>query len=170
MAAWTPILRGYAGGLLDFCTQVIALSQDVVAGWLEKHMLAHDDAGVPAEVRAERAKDIAAMFGSEESYARLRTHGRPIRVEELEQVDGLRIRRLEADDGLQDIVLTIYHALDLTFGGPAVKIVENHLGNRKVRAFQPIVVQQGPPPGPGGAMFIPTQPPPGSTPTHPDAE
>lgn len=140
LAAWTPILRGYAGGLLDFCTQVIALSQDVVAGWLEKHMLAHDDAGVAEADREARAQAIAGIFGSEDSYARLRTHGRPIRVEELENVEGLRIRRLETDDGLQDDVLTIYHALDITFGGPAVKIVENHLGNRKVRAVQSVVL------------------------------
>jgi hypothetical protein len=168
VAAWTPILRGYAGGLLDFCTQVIELSQDVVAGWLDKYMLAHDDAGVPEAERGECAREIAGRFGSEESYARLRTHGRPIRVEELEEVKGLRIRRLEATDDLQDAVLTIYHALDITFGGPAVKIVENHKGNRKVRVMQSIVLQGPPPQGPGGgAIVMPIQQPSAPTPTHP---
>jgi|SRR5215217_331307 len=70
-----------------------------------------------------------------------RTHGRPIRVEELEGIEGLKIRRLEADDRLQDAVLSIYHALDITFGGPAIKIVENHRGRRKVRVAQQIVLQ-----------------------------
>jgi hypothetical protein len=150
MAAWTPILRSYAGGLLDFCTQVIQLSQEVVTGWLENHMLTHDDAGVPQARRADRATEIAKEFGSEESYDRYRTHGRPIRVEALEKIEGLRVRRLEADPTLQDAVLSIYHALDITFGGPAIKIVENHLGRRKVRAMQQIVVQGGgPPQGPG---------------------
>lgn len=163
VAAWTPILRGYAGGLLDFCTQVIELSQDVVAGWLERHMLAHGDAGIPADQRQQRARDIAEQFGSEDSYARHRTHGRPIRVETLEQIGGLRVRRLEADDVLQDAVLSVYHALDITFGGPALKIVENHLGRRKVRAMQQIVVQAGPPPGPppgSGGMLVPVGPQP----------
>jgi hypothetical protein len=150
VAAWTPILRSYAGGLLEFCTQVIELSQDVVAGWLEQYMLAHDDAGIPEDDRAGRAREIAETFGSEESYERHRTHGRPIRVEDLEQIEGLRVRRLEADDKLQDAVLSVYHALDITFGGPAVKIVENHLGRRKVRvAFQQQIVLQ-PQPDPGG--------------------
>jgi hypothetical protein len=149
VAAWTPILRGYAGGMLEFCVQVIQLSQEVVAGWLQEHMLAHDDAGISEDRRLERAWQIAEQFGSEESYDRHRTHGRPIRVEALEQIEGLRVRRLEADDTLQDAVLSIYHALDITFGGVAVKIVENHLGRRKVRAVQQVTIQ-GPPPGAGG--------------------
>ena len=149
LAPWTPILRSYAGGLLDFCQQVIELSQDVVAKWLATHMLAHEDAGIPAGERAQRGRDIAQQFGSEESYDRHRTHGRPIRIEDLEQIDGLRVHRLEADPAVQDAVLSIYHALDITFGGPALKIVENHLGNRKVRAVQQIMLQpQGPPPPP----------------------
>lgn len=169
MAAWTPILRSYAGGLLDFCTQVIELSQDVVAGWLEKYMLAHEDAGIQEDERAQRARDIAEQFGSEESYDRHRTHGRPIRIEMLEQIDGLRIRRLETDEALQDAVLSIYHALDITFGGPAIKIVENHLGHRKVRAIQQILVQGGPPPqDPGGPTQAPGLPTP-APPTHPSA-
>lgn len=141
VAAWTPILRSYAGGMLDFCTQVIALSQDVVTGWLEMHMLGHEDAGIPLPERAERAAEIAKQFGSEESYDLFRTHGRPIRVEALEQINGLRVRRLEGDPELQDAVLSIYHALDITFGGPALKIVENHLGRRKVRAMQQVMLQ-----------------------------
>lgn len=144
LPAWTPILRGYAGGLLEFCTQQIQLSQEIVARWLERHMLAHPDSGV--EDRHEAAIAIARYFGSDEAYDRFRTHGRPIRVEELESVAGLRIRRLENDQQLQDTVLSIYHALDLTFRGPALKVVENHLGRRKVRAMQvqPIVLQPQP--------------------------
>ncbi|MGH9894697.1 MAG: SDH family Clp fold serine proteinase, partial [bacterium] len=88
LPAWTPILRGYAGGLIDFCSQQIALSQEVVAGWLEEHMLSHDDAGIPAGEREEVAKGIAGYFGSEDSYDRFRTHSRPIRVEELEGIRG----------------------------------------------------------------------------------
>ncbi|MGH2759267.1 MAG: SDH family Clp fold serine proteinase [Actinomycetota bacterium] len=144
LPAWTPILRGYAGGLIDFCSQQIALSQEVVAGWLEEHMLSHDDAGIPAGEREEVAKGIAGYFGSEDSYDRFRTHSRPIRVEELEGIRGLRVRRLEQDDDLQDAVLSIYHALDLTFSGPAIKIVENHVGARYVRIQHQIIVQGGP--------------------------
>lgn len=119
-------------------------------------MLAHDDSGVAASQRQGRARELAEYFGSEDSYARFRTHGRPIRVEQLERLDGLRVRRLEADSQLQDAVLSVYHALDITFGGPALKIVENHLGRRKVRAIQQIVMQAAPPSTPGQAIVIPT--------------
>lgn len=141
LPAWTPILRTYAGGLLEYCTQQIKLSQEVVAGWLEKYMLAHDDAGIPANKREQRAKEIAEWFGSDDAYDRFRTHGRPIRIEQLQEIKGLRIKPLEDDDDLQDAVLSLYHALDITFGGPAVKIVENHLAARYVRATQTFAIQ-----------------------------
>jgi Serine dehydrogenase proteinase len=136
LPAWTPILRTYAGGLVEYCYQQIQLSQEVVAGWLAQYMLAHDDAGIPAADREQRALDIAKYFGSDEAYDRFRTHGRPMRIEELQELEGLRITPLEKDDDLQDAVLSLYHALDITFGGPTVKVVENHLGARYVRTSQ----------------------------------
>ena len=141
LPTWTPILRGYAGGLLEFCTQQIALAQDMVAGWLERYMLKHyDDAHT-------RARDIARYFSSEDAYDRFRTHGRPIRLEELQGIAGFQVTPLEKDADLQDAVLSIYHCLDLTFRGPAVKIVENHLGRRKVRAIQIQQLLMQPQPG-----------------------
>jgi Serine dehydrogenase proteinase len=143
LPAWTPILRGYSGGLLEFCTQQIKLAQEIVAGWLERYMLRQRDD------RAEEAKAISEYFGSEASYDRFRTHGRPIRIEELRaNVPALRIAALEEDQSLQDAVLSIYHALDLTFRGPAIKVVENQLGRRKVRAIQvqQVVMQAVPAP------------------------
>lgn len=147
LPTWTPILRGYTGGLIEFCNQQIALAQDIVAGWLERYMLAHSD--VEVKDRKATAEHISSYFGSEASYDRFRTHGRPIRVEELEKLPGLRVRRLEEDDALQDAVLSVYHALDFTFGGPALKIVENHLGRRKARVAPQVVLETGPalPPG-----------------------
>ncbi len=108
LPAWTPILRGYTGGLLDFCTQQIRLSQEIVAGWLQRYMLSHTD----VDNWSETATEISSYFGSETSYDRFRTHGRPIRIEELERdLPILRVSRLEEDDTLQDAVLSIYHAL-----------------------------------------------------------
>jgi hypothetical protein len=153
LPAWTPILRSYAGGLLEYCNQQIELAQDVVAGWLSRYMLAHDDAGIAEVDRAQRAREIAEYFGSDEAYDRFRTHGRPIRIEELREIDGLRIRALEDDHDLQDAVLSLYHALDITFGGPAIKIVENHLGARYVRLQQQLIIPAQPvqPQQPAGA-------------------
>lgn len=157
LAAWTPILHTYAGGLLEFCVQQVRLSQEIVAGWLTRHMLVHADAAVPEGERERVAREIAEYFGSDQAYDRFRTHARPIRVEELERIRGLRLRHLGADDALQDSVLSVYHALDITFGGPAIKIVENHRGARLVRIQQQVLI--GPMPPPGGQPPQPPQPP-----------
>ena len=37
------------------------------------------------------------------------------------------------DNPLQDAVLSIYHAVDITFAGPALKLIENHKSDRYVR-------------------------------------
>jgi hypothetical protein len=145
LPAWTPILRSYAGGLIEFCTQQIQLSQEIVAGWLSKYMLGHSDVEVDERDRPALAEEIAGYFGSEAAYDRSRTHGRPLRIEELEAIAGLRVRRLDEEKDLQDAVLSIYHALDITLNGPTVKLVENHLGNRKVLSRQQVLVQGAPP-------------------------
>lgn len=177
LAAWTPILRSYVGGLIEYCTQQVKLSIDVVTGWLERYMLAHDDMQLPdPDERHAKAVEIANYFGSDDAYDRYRTHERPIRLPELEQV-GVRVRRLgNNDEDLQDAVLSVYHATDITFSvNPGVvKIVENHLRRRRVRfqqplalnlPVQPMVVPQPAPVPPEG------EPPPGEVqpPVPPDA-
>ncbi|HZT92846.1 MAG TPA: hypothetical protein VE985_00015 [Gaiellaceae bacterium] len=37
LAAWTPILRSYVGGLIEYCSQQVQLAIDVVARWLERY-------------------------------------------------------------------------------------------------------------------------------------
>lgn len=155
IAAWTPILRSYAGGLIEFCHQQVKLSMEVVEKWLANHMLRHDDMGVPEAERGAKASAIAQWFGSEEAYDRFRTHGRPIRFPEL-HASGIRVKRLEADNVLQDAVLSVLHVNEITFNGPAAKIIENHLGRRWVILEQAIAMQAGGAPG--------QQPPPGQPP------
>ncbi len=149
LPAWTPILRSYAGGLIEFCNQQVQLSIDVVEKWLAQYMLRHPDLGIAEEGRQQKANEIADWFGSEESYDRFRSHARPIRLPEL-RGQGLRVRRLEEDADLQDAVLSVYHAYDLTLNfTPAAKLIENNLGRRKVNMVHQIVVQgsqAGPPP------------------------
>ena len=151
IAAWTPILRSYAGGLIEFCHQQVKLSMEVVAKWLAKYMLCHDDLAVPETQRETKALEIAQWFGSEEAYDRFRTHGRPIRYPELKSL-GLRVRRLEDDSQLQDAVLSIFHANEITFNGPAAKVIENHLSRRMVVLEQTIALQPPTPSQPSGQL------------------
>lgn len=170
LPAWTPIPHSYAGGLIDVCHRQIAFSRDVVSGWLQRYMLAHEDTGIPPDQRKDVADDLAGYFISEESYDRFREHGRPIRFEELEGKQGLRVRRLEDDQALQDAVLSVYHALDLTFGNrPAIKIVENHRGRGHVRlSAQGVQVVLEPAPSQPAAPLRPGDPEPASLPSRPD--
>ena len=67
---------------------------------------------------------------------------------------GLKIIRLEDDQKLQDLVLSVHHATSITFSAtPAAKIIENHLGKAYVQLEQQIVVSA--PPG-----YDPTKPKP----------
>ena len=143
LAAWTPILKSYAGGLIEFCHQQVKLSIEVVTKWLARYMLCHDDMEIPEGERAAKADSIATWFGSEEAYDRFRTHGRPIRFGDLKSI-GMRVRRLENDPILQDAALSILHATQITFNGPSAKVIENHLGNRFVLLTQTIAMQARP--------------------------
>jgi len=51
---------------------------------------------------------------------------------------GLKIIDLESDQELQDIILSIHHALMLMFSKAtkAVKIVENHIGQALINCIQ----------------------------------
>ena len=140
LPAWTPILRSYAGGLIEFCHQQIQLSMQVVENWLDKHMLKHADLNIPEEERRQKAKKIAEWFASEEAYDRFRTHGRPLRYPELKEV-GLRVNLIEDNADLQDAVLSVFHGNEITFNsGNAVKIIENHVGRRKVNLQQNFLI------------------------------
>lgn len=141
LPAWTPILRSYAGGLIEFCHQQIQLSMEVVESWLDRYMLRHPDMEIPDDQRRDKAKKIAEWFASEAAYDRFRTHGRPLRYPELKDI-GLRVSLLEDKDrqDLQDAVLSVFHASEITFGGSAIKIIENHLGRRKAVVQQNILI------------------------------
>lgn len=159
LAAWTPILRGYSGGLIEFCNQQINRSIEVAAAWLERYMLSDPSLGIPKEERRSKARSIADFFGSSASYDIHRTHSRPIRFPELRDL-GLKVSRLEQDGQLQDAVLSIYHATDITFNSPAVKIIENHNKQRYVRISAAIPVQLVPrAPEKGPQTAPPTAPP-----------
>ncbi len=99
---------------------------------------------------------IAEWFASDQAYDRFRTHGRPLRYPELKDV-GLRVNLIENNQKLQDAVLSVFHANEITFSsGNAIKIVENHIGRRKVNLQQNFLV------GPDIQPTPPSPPAPGN--------
>jgi hypothetical protein len=119
LAAWMPILRTYAPGLLTQCGTSQQLAVRMVSRWLAKYMFAGEDNS------EEKAEKIASWFAD---YDAFQSHGRRVGPDQaLEQ--GVKIIRLESDQNLQDAVLAVHHATMHTFSGTAAaKIVENHHG------------------------------------------
>jgi len=79
------------------------------------------------------------------------THARHLPISKCEELK-LKVVKLEDDQTLQDLVLTVHHAFIHTFSlTPAIKIVENHLGVANV-----LMGVIGQPPSPQGV--VPTMP------------
>ncbi len=157
LPSWIPILRQYGPSLIVQCKLATKLSKTLVKGWLAAYMLK----GKP------RAKSIAARIAGELArHPKYMSHARFISRDEAKKL-GLVVQDLEADQAIQDAVLSIFHAVTLTFNAtPAVKIIENQLGKAFVKMQQAIqmrvptfipAVPQPPIPGPVPAAPAPSQ-------------
>ena len=126
--AWHPIIAQLRPGLINSCRVSQARAKELVARWLESYMFkGRDDANERAALVADTVADFN-KFGS---------HGRPIDLTQAGNM-GLNVQRLEDDDELQDLVLSVFHATDLTFSGTAAtKIIENHHGRTWTRGTSP---------------------------------
>jgi len=145
LPAWLPILRQYGPALIVQCKLARGLSESLVADWLERYML-------PASTtRRAIALQIAASLAD---HSKFKSHSRFIDRNAVKGF-GLVVDDLEADQGLQDAVLSVFHATAHTFNGsPTVKIIENHLGKAFIKSAQAQVIMQrqplgATPPGPG---------------------
>ena len=124
LAAWMPILRTYAPGLLTQCEASQTLAINMVGGWLERYMMA----GEPDA--SEKSKVVADWFANFEMFG---SHGRRVGRNQAREI-GVKVVDLENDHNLQDAVLSVHHATMHTFAGtPAQKIIENHHGRAWVR-------------------------------------
>ena len=133
LAAWMPILRSYAPGLLTQCEDSRMLASTMVASWLQQYMFSNES---DAESKARR---IAGWFADYDSF---HSHGRRVGIEQAREV-GVKVRSLEEDDELQDAVLSVHHATMHTFSGtPAAKIIENHHGRAWVKMTRSVEIQQ----------------------------
>lgn len=150
LPVWIPTLQQYGPALISQCELALELSKTLVTRWLMDYMFEG------LEDAAERAKKTADALSSREVLS----HGRFLHRDELRAKTDLVIEDLEADQALQDAILSVYHATAHTFGAtPAQKIIENHMGSAFVKIAQmqpvqmPISIPQIPigPPKPAGS-------------------
>jgi hypothetical protein len=121
---WQSILSRYGPTFLSQCENAIAWSKDFVERQLEDVMFVGD-------ARTQiKAKQIVRKLAD---YKGNRTHARHIHFDELSAM-GLKVVRLEDNQELQDLVLTVHHCFMHTLmNTPAFKIIENHKGSAFVK-------------------------------------
>lgn len=131
LGAWLPILQQYGPALIEQCENAEKLARRLAEEWLAAYMFRR------CRNRKQLARKIAGYFAD---HRRHQSHALGI-TREAAREQGLVIVDLEADEDLQDAVLSVHHAAMHTLQGPAVKIVENHEGRGYFKLAQAMQVQ-----------------------------
>lgn len=132
LGVWLPIIEQYGPALLVQCKNAIELSKALVKTWLKAFMFKKEPD------MQKKAGRIALQLAKHTNFL---SHGRFISRDQAQTKFSLRITNLEADQQLQDLVLSVYHATTHTFNGTsAVKIIENHTGKAFIRKSDQILV------------------------------
>ena len=130
---WQSIIRQYRPTFLSQCENAIEWSNNFVREQLKAVMFkGHADADAKADRIVKQLTD----------YSGNKTHNRHIHLEECEKM-GLDVDRIEADQKLQDLLLTVHHCfMHSLMNTPSFKMIENHLGAAFVKQQTAIMVQQ----------------------------
>ncbi|HET8964250.1 MAG TPA: hypothetical protein VFM99_10145 [Chitinophagales bacterium] len=113
---WTSIIGKYHPTFLGSCQQAIDWSQKLAEEWLGRNMCASD------------ISKVAKILKEFSDHQEQKSHSRHISLRKCKDV-GLNIIDMEADNMLQDLILSAHHAYAHSFSNStAVKVVENHLG------------------------------------------
>jgi hypothetical protein len=121
---WQPILQQYRPTFLGQCQQAIEWTKSFVTDQLRTVMF---DGDPEAAIKAGRI--VEALSDTDVHKA----HERHIPMTKCIDI-GLKIKKLEDDPKLQDVVLTVHHCYMHTLMNTTVfKIIENHLGTGFVK-------------------------------------
>ncbi len=125
---WKIQLEKYPAAFLDIAISSIELSEVLVKEWLGTCMF--------DERNPEDKKVIDKIVKALNENKNSKSHGRHLDVDFCSNL-GLKIERLEDDQELQDKVLSVHHAMTLTFNSSptAVKIIENNEEGTMIYTF-----------------------------------
>lgn len=116
---WREIIGKYNPTFLDSCRLVCKRSKAIVRSWLISNMFS--DTPDPNTA----AKKVVQYFTE---TGKLYDHDKHIGFDQCEEA-GLKVIRLEDDQKLQDLVLTVHHAFMHTLSNTSFsKAIENHKG------------------------------------------
>jgi hypothetical protein len=116
---WQTVISKYHPTFIGECQNAIDWSSQIVKDWLADNMFKdHLDPKHEASRVVDKLSD----------HDGTKTHARHIHLEEAELL-GLHIEKLENDQKLQDLVLTVHHAYMHSFANSNyARIIENHIG------------------------------------------
>lgn len=127
---WQPIIAKYSPTLIGECERAIDWSSKMVNQWLRTGMFRGD----PHAKRKARA--IVEALGNP---AHTTTHAREITIKKARKL-GIKVLQLEADDDLQDAVLSVHHSCVQSLSQTsAVKIIDNQNGDGFVATMDQII-------------------------------
>jgi hypothetical protein len=125
---WQTIIGQYRPTFLGQCENALVWSNKFVQDQLEKIMFSGDPNA------RKRAKKVLAELSD---YQKNKVHDRHIHFDECKAM-GLKVTKIEDDQPLQDLVLTVHHCYMHAFMNTAAyKVIENHLGSAIVRNVTP---------------------------------
>lgn len=126
---WQPVIAKYWPTLITSCQHAIDWSDTLLRRCLTNCMMKDE----PDATRGAKIDQVANLLGKQSTS---KSHNRHISQDVATSL-GLTVVRLEDDNALQDMALTLHHALTITFAQTgAVKIIENHKGVAYVQQMQ----------------------------------
>lgn len=132
---WQPILAKYSPAFIGECEKAIEWSTDMVTEWLKEGMFKEHGKKDREGITKKIVTDLT-------NHALSKSHARHLPFDYCESI-GLKVKRLEDDQDLQDAVLSVHHACILTLGATqAFKIIENHEGRAYIQIAHQTVLQK----------------------------
>lgn len=124
---WNPILSKYEPTLIEICERAIAWSKAITEDYLVKNMF--KDMQNNQEQASAVIEEIMTLLTDQETT---KSHSRHIPAQVCTEY-GLKIFKIEDEQELQDIILSIHHAtISTLMNTDAIKIIENHQGQAHI--------------------------------------
>lgn len=131
---WQQIISRYHPTFIGECQHAVDLSELLVKEWLISNMFS----GL-ADAQNKANKVLVELI----DHTLTKTHSRHLHIDQAKAM-GLNVATLEDDfdEEFQDLVLTIHHCFMHAFTqSTAVKIIENHMGQRMVLHMKQAIQQ-----------------------------
>ncbi|MCD8312951.1 MAG: serine protease [Bacteroidales bacterium] len=122
---WREILQKYHPTMIGESEKAIKWAENLVSEWLSENMFANESD------KWEKVEAAVAFLGDHETTL---SHSRHLHIPDLKGI-GLHIEEMEADQTLQNKILSVHHATIISITQTkAIKIIENNLGKAFIQS------------------------------------